>query len=237
VSSARFQSAYVKRITGAGAIQMTMDNGATWTAIVPTSAWTKLTIPTQTLANPTVGFRIVTSGDAIAVAFVQNENGIFATSPILTTVAAATRDVDVLQITGAALAILQGANFTAQIAAGAVPNGGSTKYVLGEAAGNRMLYVTLAGVINTYNGTTILTATAGLGSWNTDGNRVALARTAGGRTSAMNGGAAATDAGVQPVPVTVQLGTAVVPVSAYIQRLTLWNSALTGAELTRNTGA
>lgn len=97
-SAARFQSAYVKRLTGSGTIQMTMDNGTTWTAITPTTAWTPLTIPTQTLANPTVGFRIVTSGDAIAVDFVQNEDGTFRSSPIATTTAAVTRSADDLTI-------------------------------------------------------------------------------------------------------------------------------------------
>lgn len=99
-SSARFQSAYVKRLTGSGTIQMTMDNGSTWTTVTVTAAWTLVTIPTQTLANPTVGFRIVTSGDAIAVDYVQNENGLFATSPMLVTTVAAGRALDSALITG-----------------------------------------------------------------------------------------------------------------------------------------
>jgi hypothetical protein len=79
-SSARGQSAYVKRITGSGTIEMTMDGGSTWTAVTVTSAWTRVTIPQQTLANPNVGFRIVTNGDAIAVDYVQNE-AMFPSSP------------------------------------------------------------------------------------------------------------------------------------------------------------
>jgi hypothetical protein len=98
-SSARFQSAFVKRITGTGTIEMTMDNGATWTAITVTSSYQQLNIPTQTLANPTVGFRIVTSGDAIAVDFVQNENGVDQTSPIPVTTVAVQRDADVFSLT------------------------------------------------------------------------------------------------------------------------------------------
>jgi hypothetical protein len=93
-SAAAFQSAYVKRLIGTGTINMTMDNGATWTVIAPTSNWTLLSIPTQTLANPTVGFRIVTNGDKIAVDFVQNENGAFGSSPISTTTTSATRAAD-----------------------------------------------------------------------------------------------------------------------------------------------
>ena len=94
-SSARFQSAYVKRVTGSGVVEMTMDNGATWTAVTVTADWTLVSIPTQTLANPTVGFRIVTSGDAIAVDYVQNENGAFASSPIFTTTASIARATDI----------------------------------------------------------------------------------------------------------------------------------------------
>jgi hypothetical protein len=93
-SSARYQTAFVKRITGSGTINMTMDNGTTWTAVTVTSSWTRVAIATQTLSNPTVGFRIVTSGDAIAVQYVQNENGTYATSPIPTTSASATREAD-----------------------------------------------------------------------------------------------------------------------------------------------
>jgi hypothetical protein len=93
-SSARFQTVYVKRLVGAGTVQMTMDNGATWTAIAVTAAYVPVSIPTQTLPNPTVGFRLVTNGDKIAVDFVQNETGTFATSPIETTTVAVTRATD-----------------------------------------------------------------------------------------------------------------------------------------------
>ena len=97
-SSARLQSAFVKRLIGSGTIEMTMDAGLTWTAIAVTSSWVRVDIPSQTLANPTVGFRIVTSGDAIAVDLVQNETN-FATlsthtSPVETFAAAVTRAID-----------------------------------------------------------------------------------------------------------------------------------------------
>jgi len=99
-SSLRRQTAFVKRITGTGVIEMTTDNGGTWTAITVTSttAWARRSIPAQTLANPTVGFRIVTSGDAIAVDFAQNETGAFESNPIATTTAAVTRAADSLTV-------------------------------------------------------------------------------------------------------------------------------------------
>lgn len=99
-SSARYQSAYVKRITGSGVVNMTMNGGTTWTPVTVTTNWTRVEIPTATLANPSVGFQIVTSGDAIAVDCVQNENGAFATSAIPTTTVAVARVADVAVMTG-----------------------------------------------------------------------------------------------------------------------------------------
>ncbi len=101
-SAARATSAHVKRITGTGTIQMTQDNGSTWTAVTVTTGWTRVTIPSATVANPVVGFRIVTSGDAIAVDYVQCESGAFSTSAIETTTATVTRSADVVSITGSA---------------------------------------------------------------------------------------------------------------------------------------
>jgi hypothetical protein len=97
-SSSRFQTAYLKRITGSGAVSMTMNGGTTWTDItasLSTTAWTRVSIPAQTLTNPSVGFKLATSGDAIAVDGVQNEAGAFTTSVIFTTSAAVARAADV----------------------------------------------------------------------------------------------------------------------------------------------
>lgn len=97
-SSSRVHSAYVRRLTGTGTVQMTQDNGGTWTTIVltPGAGWVRYTIPIQTIANPTVGFRIVTSGDAIAVDYVQNEAGQGPTSPIEISTGTVTRAADSL---------------------------------------------------------------------------------------------------------------------------------------------
>ena len=95
-SSQRVQSAWVRHIAGTGTIQMTTDGGTTWTTIaVPVSgAWARLSIPAQTVTNPSFGFRIVTSGDAIAVDFVQNETGATMTAELLTGASAVTRAAD-----------------------------------------------------------------------------------------------------------------------------------------------
>lgn len=88
-------SCWIKRISGTGTINMTVDNGATWTPVTVTSSYTQVQIPVQTLANPTFGFQIVTSGDAIAVDMAQCENSpLFATTPLPTTSATVARTTD-----------------------------------------------------------------------------------------------------------------------------------------------
>lgn len=97
-SAARCASAYIKRRTGTGTVSFTQDGGSTWTDItaqINGSTWSRVQI-TSTMANPSVGFKISTSGDAIGVDCVQNEAGTVATSPIVTTTAAVTRNADSL---------------------------------------------------------------------------------------------------------------------------------------------
>ncbi len=99
-SSARWQSAWMRRVTGTGAIDFSMDGGTTYTTVYPTTAGGRVEIPTQTLANPTVVIRIATSGDEIDVDFVQNEaDPGQASSPIATTTVAVTRNADVVTVT------------------------------------------------------------------------------------------------------------------------------------------
>lgn len=91
-SSARAQSVDIKRISGAGTLEMTMDGGVTWVALAGiTGSYTRLSIPTQTLANPQVGFRIGTGGDSFAIDYVQNEDSNTVGPRIATTTASTLR--------------------------------------------------------------------------------------------------------------------------------------------------
>jgi len=101
-SAARITSCFIKRRTGSGTINMTQDNGSTWTVVTVTSEWTRVNVPVATLANPTVGIRIVTSGDEIDVWVFQHEVSATPTSPIPTAGSTVTRAVDAGKITGAA---------------------------------------------------------------------------------------------------------------------------------------
>ena len=78
----------VKRLVGVGDIDITDDNGGTWTTIAVTTDWTQFEI-TRSQANPVIGFRIVTSGDSIAVDYAQLETGKFATIRVPTSGATA----------------------------------------------------------------------------------------------------------------------------------------------------
>lgn len=100
-SSSRLTSVYIKRRTGSGNIDLTQDNGTTWTTQTVTSSWTRVALAAVTSTNPTVGIRIVTSGDAVDVWCFQHETGTVATSPIITYGAAVARAADDLQIPNA----------------------------------------------------------------------------------------------------------------------------------------
>ena len=91
-------SVYLKRITGTGTIQLTQDNGSTYTTVTLTASWQRFTLSAQSTTNPTFGIKMVTSGDAVAWDCAQFEAGTFATSPILTTSASVTRALDVANV-------------------------------------------------------------------------------------------------------------------------------------------
>jgi len=93
-SSSRVTSTYIKRRTGSGNIDLTQDNGSTWTTQTVTSSWTRVSLAAVTSTNPTVGIRIVTSGDEVDVYCFDHETGTVVTSGIITYGAAVTRAVD-----------------------------------------------------------------------------------------------------------------------------------------------
>lgn len=96
-SAAKTFSVWIKRVTGTGTVQISLDNFATntdVTALINSVTFTLVQM-TQTLANPTVGIRLVTNADAIDVDIAQLEDGAsFASTPIPTTVAAVSRNSD-----------------------------------------------------------------------------------------------------------------------------------------------
>lgn len=96
-SGSRTSSIYLKRVTGTGIVQCTLD-GSTWSTVdLSTTEWRRIVL-SGTVTNPAVGVRLLTNGDAVAMDYAQIEDGLIATSPILTTAATVTRAEDVAEL-------------------------------------------------------------------------------------------------------------------------------------------
>ena len=135
-SAARITPCYIRRRTGSGDIDLTQDNGSTWTTVAVTASWTRFEIAAATLANPTVGIRIVESGDEVDVAFFQHEVGAFGTSPIRTAGSTVTRNEDNLTLaTSAFPSVLSGTMF-GEVIASELDESDAKSFVSLEAAGN-----------------------------------------------------------------------------------------------------
>ena len=98
-SGSRTGSVYLKRLTGTGNVQVSLD-GSTWSTVdLSTDEWRRIVL-SGTVTNPTVGIKLAVSGDAVAMDYGQVEDGVFATTPILTTTATATRADEVFLMSG-----------------------------------------------------------------------------------------------------------------------------------------
>jgi len=100
-SQSRVFSAYIRRVTGTGDIQLTTNGGTNWTTVTISSLYTQVACAAQTVASGTVGIRLAVSGDVIDVDFTQGEVGPVATSPMATTTGTVTRNAEVISLTGA----------------------------------------------------------------------------------------------------------------------------------------
>ena len=106
VSQSRIFSAYVRRVTGTGAVEMTTNGGTNWSTVTISSTYTQVACAAQTVLNGSVGFRMAVSGDVIEVDFTQSEVGPAFTSPIPTTTGSVTRNADLISVSGTASGII-----------------------------------------------------------------------------------------------------------------------------------
>lgn len=138
-SAARATCLFIKRLVGSGTIQLSIDGGSTYNTLTITGSWARVRIPVQTVLNPQIVFRIVTSGDEIAVDFVQLETGVVNSLPQVGTRSA--NDVlysesVALSLTGGALLAktkffwpAHGSAVGANHYVGSLSNGASTPYL------------------------------------------------------------------------------------------------------------
>ncbi len=96
-SGARNFRLWLRRVTGSGAVQITINGGTAWQAVTLTAAWQPFDV-SATVTNPQIGVRIVTSGDVIEADVAQLEDQVPATSPIITTSAGGTRAQELLRV-------------------------------------------------------------------------------------------------------------------------------------------
>lgn len=237
-SRARTLTVYARRRTGTGGVDMSLDNGATWTSIsgTLTTGWQRFTI-VQTLASPTIAFRLQTSGDAIDVDVVQLEDGGQASTPIITTSATVTRNAESAVIVNASLIAAAGtlyaemANVLATVELRCRDSASSNIVSLrpGLSAGATTdLFITQGGV-NVFNGADI-TLPSGV---------VRMAASFGGtiNSGSMNGGSLGTYAGAIAAMDRIEVVPASTSPGGTLSALRFWQSPLTTGQTLALTSA
>lgn len=200
-SSADTYSVYLQRVSGSGAVNITINNLAGSTACtLITTAFTRCTI-TATLANPIIGIQLTGVNDVVIVDFNQLEPGGFATSPISTTTVAVARSSDFVTPVGALQFLLKNPVGTVVVQTNSVQQSVTNNpRIIGTSSsgnGNFMAYLNFqsTGKITSFTGTTVLATLSTTNSVTLAAvTKTALAWTSSSRALAANGVAATTDA-------------------------------------------
>ena len=152
-ASSRTYSGFIQRVTGSGNIQITQDNGGTWTTVSLPLVGFNLVQLNASVLNAVFGIRIVTNGDSINVDCNQFEAGPIATTPIP---AAGTRNADVLTYQTSGNAIGTAGTAYAEVQKSIFDTALVVRILdLDSPAGNRpVLYVTATSKLSIYDGTT-----------------------------------------------------------------------------------
>lgn len=229
-AAARSFSAYVKRRTGSGSVYITRDGGTNWTDITSSlgASWTRVKIENTSVLNPSVGFKIATSGDAIDVDCVQDEAGASISSPIITTTAAVTRNADAetfqtasnwSDTAGWALATVQGESWA-----------NATGTAIGNGTNGLKLSASNSGIV-AYDGTNTVNGPAGSPS-----GAKKLAMTWGsGALQAASGGVAGSAGSYDGAWGLATVGIGTSQGNVYIKDVYIGQSALTAAQLVQVT--
>ena len=243
-STAFITSCYIKRVSGSGTVSITTD-GSTYTDVtsqINSNTYTLVQNAAQTLANPTVGIKLGTSGNSIAVDFFQTENNnLGATTPMLTTSTSLGRGQEEAFFNTSSTSYNDGIRWVydvtykrpASCVVVATGNGGSGCLLTGNDIGKFFLTGGCDGNAAGFNGiSTVNTGTFGLGNINK-----AAARWNGAASSVcLNGGAVAsnTSAFDNTTPTHGGIGNrgaGDLPLNGYCLRATYWDRELTDGEM------
>jgi hypothetical protein len=190
-SSARITGCRIRRRTGSGTVELTQDNGTTWTPVTVTTSWTRVSIASVTSTNPTVGIRIVTSGDAVDVDYFQHEAQAFLSADIPTTTATVTRLIETARFSPLVEAIVDSPGVTVRVqGASIISVNSSYPRLIGANNFVTLLHRANTNEVGTYNGTTLLQG-GGSPAWTTGFGAVAGINSTG--RSVSGGSTAATD--------------------------------------------
>lgn len=151
-SAQRAFSIWLRRVSGTGNIQYTLDNGSTYTTQAITSSWVRYTFAATTAAQH-VGIRIVTSGDSIELWGAQLEASSGASSYIPTGANQGTRNPDYCVMDGISSFFTSQSSLTMLIdATPRFQSGFPALWRLTDVGGGNgyELYYTSSGANNTY---------------------------------------------------------------------------------------
>jgi hypothetical protein len=193
-SAARTFSIWLRRVSGTGPIDYTLDNGSTYTTQAITSSWVRYTFAATTAAQR-VGIRIHTNGDSIELWGAQLETGSGASSYIPTGASTATRNADSCSIALSAFGfVTTGGTFQVNYRRGAFGTQDrtviSTDYVNGRWIG-----------VNHANGG----ANGNLAWWDGTGNLTRSTQTAGANKLAYSFGANTGSGATLQLPVSLSV--------------------------------
>lgn len=214
-SATRAYSVWLRRITGTGNVDLTVDNGSTWTTKTLTTSWARYDITQAAVTNPVFGIRIVTDTDAVDFAANQLESAAFPSSYIPTTTVGVARTVDSCTRTlGSEFSTSVGTIFSHSILGSVTGTGTPTHFSFDDTSGNER-------VISYYNFTNstlrLLVTDGGAGQVDAAGggtftgnDRWAGAYAVNDCATVLNGGTVGTDASAtMPTMTTLRLGNGV----------------------------
>lgn len=168
----------------------------------------------------------------LTIGWPQLELGAFATSPIRTTSAAATRAADLVTLTTVPVS---GGTWTAFVDATSPTTAGKSTYFLAAGNNDLIIYSSTAAQtrVSAFNGTSTLNATAGSGNWST-GIKAAVSADGSGRSAVGNNGTVGTDANTQTFPAALAIGSRSISTTEGVittRRIALWPVRLADAQM------